>query len=106
MSESHDCIVIGAGAAGLLAALTLREAGRDVIVLEARDRIGGRAYSAPLSDGSMVERGAECVHGALETGRRAAIEALHSIQPLCVEGPETPLDWREYTPWMRWASGS
>ena len=49
---------------------------------------------------------AECVHGALETGRRAAIEALHAIQPLYVEGPKTPLDWREYTPRMRWASGA
>ena len=63
MAESHDCIVIGAGTAGLLAALTLREAGRDVIVLEARDRTGGRAHSVPLSDGSIAERGAQFVHG-------------------------------------------
>ena len=63
MARKVDCIVIGAGASGLLAAVTLREAGRDVVVLEARDRIGGRAYSAPLSDGSMVERGATQVHG-------------------------------------------
>lgn len=63
MSKRYDCIVMGAGAAGLMAAETLREAGRDVVVLEARDRIGGRAYSAPLSDGSMVERGASLVHG-------------------------------------------
>ncbi len=64
MSETHDCIVIGGGAAGLLAAVTLREAGRDVVLLEARDRLGGRAYSAPLSDGTMVEHGAQWVHGS------------------------------------------
>ena len=64
MTETHDCIVIGGGAAGLLAAVTLREAGRDVILLEARDRLGGRAYSAPLSDGTMVEHGAQYVHGS------------------------------------------
>lgn len=59
----HDCIVVGAGAAGLLAAATLHEAGRDVLVLEARDSIGGRADSVPLSDGTMAERGAQFVHG-------------------------------------------
>ena len=59
----HDAIVIGAGPAGLLAAVTLQEAGRDIIVLEARDRIGGRAHTVPLSDGSSVERGAQQVHG-------------------------------------------
>ena len=59
----HDNIVVGAGAAGLLAAVTLKEAGRDVVVLEARDRIGGRAQSTTLSDGSIVERGARNVHG-------------------------------------------
>ena len=64
MVKTHDCIVIGGGAAGLLAAVTLREAGRDVILLEARDRLGGRAYSAPLSEGTMVEHGAQYVHGS------------------------------------------
>ena len=63
MSKTYDCVVIGGGAAGLLAAVTLREAGRDVILLEARDRLGGRAHSRPLSDGTMIERGAHWVHG-------------------------------------------
>ena len=59
----HDCVVVGAGAAGLLAVVTLKEAGRDVIVLEARDEIGGRARSTTLSGGAVVERGARNVHG-------------------------------------------
>ena len=59
----YDCIVVGAGAAGLLAAATLHETGRDVLVLEARDRIGGRTHTVSLSDGTMVERGAQYVHG-------------------------------------------
>ena len=63
MSQVHDCTVIGAGASGLLAAVTLHEAGRDIIVLEARDRIGGRAYSGALSDGTAFEYGAQQVHG-------------------------------------------
>ena len=63
MAKRYDCIVVGAGAAGLLATATLRESGRDVVVLEARNRVGGRAHSIPMSDGSMVESGATLVTG-------------------------------------------
>ena len=59
-----DCVVVGAGAAGLAAAATLREAGRTFVVLEARDRIGGRAHTVRLSGGQAAERGAEYLHGA------------------------------------------
>jgi ribulose 1,5-bisphosphate synthetase/thiazole synthase len=41
----YDVIVIGAGASGLAAASTLIDNGKNVIVLEARDRIGGRVYT-------------------------------------------------------------
>ena len=44
---------------------------------------------------------AEAVHGALEAGRRAAIEVLHSVQPLYVTEPESRLDWWEHSPEMR-----
>ncbi|MEV0172238.1 FAD-dependent oxidoreductase [Streptomyces sp. NPDC050803] len=44
--DSHDVIVIGAGASGLAAATALHAAGRDTVCLEARDRIGGRLLSA------------------------------------------------------------
>lgn len=52
-------IVIGAGAAGLAAADALRRRGHGVIVLEARDRIGGRIHRV-----EGLELGAELVHGA------------------------------------------
>ena len=45
MSQDFDVIVIGAGAAGLAAADVLARAGKSVLILEARDRIGGRCWS-------------------------------------------------------------
>jgi monoamine oxidase len=59
-------LIIGAGAAGLAAASKLSRAGRDVIVLEARDRIGGRVftYSETYQTHCVpIELGAEFVHG-------------------------------------------
>jgi monoamine oxidase len=52
--------VIGAGLAGLSAADALSREGVEVVVLEARDRVGGRVWSAPFAEG-VVERGAEFV---------------------------------------------
>jgi monoamine oxidase len=56
-------IVIGAGAAGIAAARRLRAAGRGVTVLEARDRVGGRVWTAHDLAPAPVELGAEYVHG-------------------------------------------
>src|SRR5207247_9354059 len=53
-------VVVGAGFAGLAAADALRAGGIEVAVLEARDRVGGRVWSAPFA-GSVVERGAEFI---------------------------------------------
>ena len=52
-----DVCVVGAGYAGLTAAHRLREAGRSVLVLEARDRVGGRIWTQRLADGTAVDRG-------------------------------------------------
>ena len=57
-------IVAGAGFAGLMAADRIAQAGHEVVVLEARDRVGGRVWSAELVPGNprtVVERGAEFV---------------------------------------------
>lgn len=52
-----DVCVVGAGFAGLTAALRLHQAGKSVIVLEARDRVGGRVWTQDLPGGSPVDRG-------------------------------------------------
>ncbi len=57
-------VVIGAGAAGLAAARALHEAGVDVEILEARDRIGGRVFTiTPAHTTRPIELGAEFIHG-------------------------------------------
>jgi monoamine oxidase len=54
-----DAIVVGAGLAGLVAARDLTRAGRRVVVLEARGRVGGRTLNADLGDGQVVEVGGQ-----------------------------------------------
>ncbi len=63
-SNDADVIVLGAGVSGLGAARTVADAGRSVIALEARDRIGGRLWTDRTTMGIPVERGAELIHGA------------------------------------------
>src|SRR5262249_50227008 len=62
--DRADVIIVGAGAAGLAAASDLASAGHRVLILEARERIGGRIWT--LRDdafGIPVEMGAEFIHG-------------------------------------------
>ncbi|WP_329124469.1 flavin monoamine oxidase family protein [Streptomyces sp. NBC_01353] len=58
---NHDVIVLGAGLAGLAAARDLAAGGADVLVVEARDRVGGRIEQAALPDGRLVQLGGEVV---------------------------------------------
>ena len=56
-----DVVVVGAGLAGLVAARRLVAAGRSVIVLEARDRVGGRVWNYDLGHGRVFERGGQFI---------------------------------------------
>jgi monoamine oxidase len=78
---SYDVVVIGAGAAGLAAAAELARRGKSAVVLEARDRIGGRVWSLEVPGLPVpVELGAEFIHGrpaaTLARMRRAGIAAI------------------------------
>jgi monoamine oxidase len=59
--QSCDVVIVGAGLAGLAAARRLHESGVQVLVLEARDRVGGRTLSQVEDDGRVIELGGQWV---------------------------------------------
>jgi monoamine oxidase len=81
--DPDHIVVIGAGAAGLMAARELSLAGRKVTVLEARDRCGGRIHPLPAAEfGYPAEAGAEFVHGEAPVTRRLLRESGLSLVPI------------------------
>jgi monoamine oxidase len=57
----YDVCVVGAGYSGLTTALRLQQAGASVVVMEARNRIGGRSLTAPLDGGGWIDLGGQWV---------------------------------------------
>jgi monoamine oxidase len=85
MKNSGRVVVVGAGACGLMCAWELGKAGKKVVILEARDRIGGRVF--PLSKqefGYPAEGGAEFVHGKAKL-TRSLIDAA-GLHYVAIEG--------------------
>jgi monoamine oxidase len=71
-----DVVIVGAGAAGLAAARRLREHGVRVVILEARDRLGGRIHTVRHPQSALpIELGAEFLHGDAEEVLQIAKEA-------------------------------
>jgi monoamine oxidase len=67
----YDCLIVGGGAAGLAAGRMLTAVGKRVVILEARDRVGGRIFTRRIngeaSSGTLpIELGAEFIHGLPE----------------------------------------
>lgn len=82
-----DVIVLGAGLAGLAAARDLANAGADITVLEARDRVGGRVKQSSLSDGRIVQLGGELVGSAHTSYIGLVAELGLTLRPSYVSEP-------------------
>lgn len=81
--DKADVIVIGAGSAGLAAARDLSQSGHRVVVLEARDRWGGRVYTQRSPVWPVpVELGAEFIHGEAEAAMEGARAAGLAVETL------------------------
>lgn len=81
-----NVVVVGAGLSGLRAAKALADAGREVVVLEARDRVGGRLLNATLGDGTTVDLGGQWVGSDHLRVRRLAEQLGVPIFPQFGEG--------------------
>src|SRR5215211_55103 len=88
-----DIAVVGAGLAGLVAARELRRAGRSVVVLEARDRVGGRLLNAGIGDGKVVEVGGQWVGPTQTRVLALARELAIDTFPTHAAG-ENLIEWR------------
>jgi monoamine oxidase len=82
-----DVVVLGAGLGGLSAARDLARGGADVVVLEARDRVGGRVEAVTLDDGRTVQMGGEVVGHAHRAYRELAGELGLALEPSYVADP-------------------
>jgi monoamine oxidase len=97
VASDPDVVVIGAGVAGLAAARALMAAGRNVLVVEARDRIGGRAFTDVKTFGLPFDHGAQWIEAAKINPAMAIVKEVQARtiaerdeQLLYLSGSELP----------------
>ncbi len=95
MVDTHevDVAIVGAGLAGLTAARDLRAAGASVLVVEARDRVGGRVLNEEIGDGNVVEVGGQWIGPTQDRIAALAREVGVETFPTHVTG-ENVIEWR------------
>ena len=82
-----EVVIVGGGAAGIAAARTLRDAGVDALIVEARQRLGGRAWTVATPDGFPIDLGCGWLHSAdRNPWRQIAEKAGYAID-------QTPPPW-------------
>ncbi|MES2629164.1 MAG: NAD(P)/FAD-dependent oxidoreductase [Bacteroidota bacterium] len=86
----YDCIIIGGGASGLIAAAKLLKRHRRVLILEARERLGGRIHTVKHNFSVPVDLGAEFIHGDLPVTLKLMQE--HGLEKQAVTGD----NWRSH----------
>ena len=84
---SYDLVVLGAGLAGLSAARDLVRGGADVLVLEARNRVGGRVEQVTLDDGRIVQLGGEVIGNSHTAYQELVAELGLTLIPSYVAEP-------------------
>jgi len=89
--QRPTALVVGAGLAGLAAAERLTAAGWAVTVLEARQRIGGRVWSAQLPGGGLVERGGEFITGGYDVTGATAARLGIALDGMAISYPDREL---------------
>ncbi len=88
-----DVVVVGAGLAGLVAARDLIDGGVSVLVVEARDRVGGRLLNEDIGDGKVVEVGGQWIGPTQDRMAALADEMGVDTFPTYAEG-ENVIEWR------------
>lgn len=82
MERNYDILIIGAGFSGLYAASKLSAAGKKVIILDARERTGGRVENQFGKSGNIIQGGPEFVHGHLPLTKQLIKRARASISEM------------------------
>jgi monoamine oxidase len=101
-----DVVIVGAGLAGLSAARALRADGREVVVLEARDRVGGRTLNHEIAPGKVVEMGGQWAGPTqtrlLELARELGVETYptHAKGQHLIAAGDRHVRYRGLIPWL------
>ncbi len=92
VDRTCDVLVVGAGLSGLYAARALARAGVDVVVVEARRRVGGRVWTEPSGFGAVLDHGGQWL--GVGQDRLAALAAELEVATYPTYGTGTTVEWR------------